>query len=54
MCTTHPLTPVSTSFLFVFDTEWVMSVGFEADLTYGKLIPGTNTNGVGSWEPIGG
>ena len=25
VCTTHPLTPVSTSFLFVFDTEWVMS-----------------------------
>ena len=25
VCITHPLTPVSTSFLFVFDTEWVMS-----------------------------
>ena len=25
VCTTRPLTPVSTSFLFVFDTEWVMS-----------------------------
>ena len=25
VCTTHPPTPVSTSFLFVFDTEWVMS-----------------------------
>ena len=25
VCTTHSLTPVSTSFLFVFDTEWVMS-----------------------------
>ena len=24
-CSTHPLTPVSTSFLFVLDTEWVMS-----------------------------
>ena len=24
VCITHPLTPVSTSFLFVFDTEWVM------------------------------
>ena len=27
VCSTHPLTPVSTSFLFVFDTEWVMSTG---------------------------
>ena len=25
VCTTHPLAPISTSFLFVFDTEWVMS-----------------------------
>ena len=25
VCITHPLTPVSTSFLFVFDAEWVMS-----------------------------
>ena len=25
VCTTHPLTPVSTFFLFVFDAEWVMS-----------------------------
>ena len=25
MCRTLPLTPISTSFLFVFDTEWVMS-----------------------------
>ena len=25
VCTTHPLTPVSTFFLIVFDTEWVMS-----------------------------
>ena len=25
VCTTHPLTPVGTSFLFVLDTEWVMS-----------------------------
>ena len=25
MCITHPLAPISTSFLFVFDTEWVMS-----------------------------
>ena len=25
VCITHPLTPLSTSFLFVFDTEWVMS-----------------------------
>ena len=26
VCITHPLAPVSTSFLFVFDTEWVMSI----------------------------
>ena len=25
VCITHPLAPISTSFLFVFDTEWVMS-----------------------------
>ena len=25
VCSTHPLAPISTSFLFVFDTEWVMS-----------------------------
>ena len=25
VCITHPLAPTSTSFLFVFDTEWVMS-----------------------------
>ena len=25
VCRTHPLAPTSTSFLFVFDTEWVMS-----------------------------
>ena len=25
VCTTHLLAPISTSFLFVFDTEWVMS-----------------------------
>ena len=25
MCSTHPLAPISTSLLFVFDTEWVMS-----------------------------
>ena len=25
VCRTHPLAPISTSFLFVFDTEWVMS-----------------------------
>ena len=22
VCITHPLAPISTSFLFVFDTEW--------------------------------
>ena len=25
VCSTHPLAPISTSLLFVFDTEWVMS-----------------------------
>ena len=25
VCITHPLAPISTSLLFVFDTEWVMS-----------------------------
>ena len=25
VCITHPLAPISTSFLFVFDTEWGMS-----------------------------
>ena len=25
VCITHPLAPISTSFLFVFDTESVMS-----------------------------
>ena len=25
VCTTHPLASISTSFLFIFDTEWVMS-----------------------------
>ena len=25
MCITHPLASISTSFLFIFDTEWVMS-----------------------------
>ena len=25
MCRTHPLAPISTSFPFVFDSEWVMS-----------------------------
>ena len=25
VCSTHPLVPISTSFLFVFDTELVMS-----------------------------
>ena len=25
VCITHPLTPVSISFVFVLDTEWVMS-----------------------------
>ena len=25
VCITHSLAPISTSFLFVFDTEWVMS-----------------------------
>ena len=25
VCITHPLAPISTSFLFVDDTEWVMS-----------------------------
>ena len=25
VCSTHPLASISTSFLFVFDTEWVMS-----------------------------
>jgi hypothetical protein len=25
VCSTHLLAPISTSFLFVFDTEWVMS-----------------------------
>ena len=25
VCSTHPLASISTFFLFVFDTEWVMS-----------------------------
>ena len=32
VCTTHPLAPISTSFLFVFDTEWVMSTCTRAEL----------------------
>ena len=42
MCRTLPLTPISTSFLFVFDTEWVMSTcehhGTRAEITCCRLV----------------
>ena len=39
VCITHPLAPISTSFLFVFDTEWVMSTrSIRAEISCCRLV----------------
>ena len=39
VCITHPLAPISTSFLFVFDTEWVRAaVSTRAEILCCRLV----------------